>query len=289
MGGGNGPFWTAVELGLFAEEGVDLSVKQIKGGMAKVAEALVAGETHIATMGAPSLVRARLDGADLVCIIGLVNKLLFQIMTVPEITTVNALRGRTLATSRGSTDAVLWQWFLPQHDLRPGVDVNLREIPDTDDQIEALRRREIDGMTLSPASSTYLRKDGFNELVDFDKHNVDFQLGCVVTSRQLIETHPQETRAYVAAHVAAIRRYKQDRPLGLRVLQRYTGIEDQEILVHSYEMYVRNFLDWPYPSVKGLETVIETIAQLDPRASGLRPAEVCELRFLDMLREEEGT
>lgn len=288
MGGGNGPFWTAVELGLFTEQGLDLSVKQIKGGMPSIARALAAGEVQIATMGAPAMAVAKLNGADLVCIMGLVNKLLFQVMTQPEIKTVAELRGRTLASSRGSTDAILWQWFLPQHGFRPGIDVNLREIPDTDDQMEALRRREVDGMTLSPAGSTYLQHEGFNELVDFEQHNVDFQLGCIVTTRQFAQNHPEETRAYVAGHLAGMRRYKRDRDLGLRVLEGYTGIKEPGILVHSYEMYVRNFLDWPYPSVKGLETVLGALAQLDPRASELRPADLCDFRFLDQLREAAG-
>jgi NitT/TauT family transport system substrate-binding protein len=286
IGGGNGPFWAAINGGLFEDYGLDVEVREMKGGMRETARALGSGEVHIATLAAPALVQADLNGAGLVAIMGLMNKLGFQVMTQPEIKTVADLRGKTLASSRGSTDAVLWQWFLPRHGLEPGKDVRLAEIADTRDQMEALRKREIDGMTLSPAGSTYLKMEGFNELVNFEPQQIDFQLGCIVSSRQFVQKHPEETLAYLRGHVASMRRYKRDRELGLRTLRGYTGISDPEVLRITYETFARNFLDWPFPNVQGFETIIQALSQIDPRAKGHEPGEFIDAGPLEQLQKE---
>lgn len=263
-----------------------VSVEPVEGGSSALVQALVNGDIHMANLAAAPLVLGNLDGAKLVCVMGLVNKLVFQVMTTPEVSSVADLRGRTLASAPGNTADVIWQWFLPQHGLQPGVDVKLREISSQPKQMEALRRGEIQGMTLSPAGSVYLRQEGFNELVDFSVLDVDFQLGCVVTTRRFAQAHPEETLGYISAYIEAIRRYKEDRAAGLRVLRGYTGIADEEVLLRTYEVFARVFEDWPYPSEAGFATVIDTVAQMDPRAKNRAPAEFVDLRFLDELRRE---
>lgn len=260
---------------------------RVEGGSSALVQALVNGDIHLANLAAAPLVLANLDGADLVCVMGLVNKLVFQVMTVPEVRSVADLRGRTLASAPRNTADVVWQWFLPQHGLQPGVDVELREIPSQPKQMGALRRGEIHGMTLSPAGSAYLRQEGFNELVDFSVMDVDFQLGCVVTTRRFAQAQPDETMRYISAYVEAIRRYRGDRAAGLKVLRGYTGIADEDVLLRTYEVFARTFQDWPYPSEAGFATVIDTVAQMDSRAKGLVPADFIELRFLDDLRRKE--
>ena len=286
LGGGNGPFWAAVNLGLFREHGVSVTVDHLGGGSVVLARALAAGTIHFGNMGASALVHGNLEGADLVCVMGGVHKLVFQIVTLPEVRDVADLRGRTLATDHGNTSDVLWHWFLPQHGLRPGEDVQLLELPSQSLQMEALRRGQVHGMTLSPAGSTYLEKEGFKVLVDFPRLDVDFQLGCVVSTRRFVEAHPEETLRYLSGYVAAIRLYKGDRELGLRTLRGYTGIDDQGVLETTYETFTRTFQDWPYPGMEGFETVVRTIAQLDERAAGRTAAEFMDLQFLDRLRSQ---
>src|SRR5688572_8068793 len=114
LGGGNSPFWIAVKRGYFAANGLDVEVRRQPGGSPAQVRALVDGKLDFAMLGATSMLAANLDGADLVCVMGVVTKLAFQVMVQPDIKTVADLRGRTLAASKGSTDAVLWHWFLPQ-------------------------------------------------------------------------------------------------------------------------------------------------------------------------------
>ena len=100
MGGGNGPFWTAVQQELFAQHGVRVSVDRVEGGSSALVQALVNGDIQLANLAAAPLVMANLDGAELVCVMGLVNKLVFQVMTAPEVRSVADLRGRTLASAK---------------------------------------------------------------------------------------------------------------------------------------------------------------------------------------------
>ncbi len=285
LGGGNAPFWAAVRWGLFERYGVEVVPTPVKGGMAAIARALSRGDLQIATVAATSLIDACLGGAELVAIMGLMNKLGFQIMSQPEIRAPADLRGRRLATSRGGTDAVIWRWFLPQQGLVPGKDAALVEVSDNEVQMDMLRRREIDAMTLSPAGSTYLKLEGFHELVDFSQQDVDFQLGTVVTTRAFLASHRDEVLAYLRGHVAALRRYKRQPEAGMQVLRGYTGVGHPEVLRVTYDTFSRRFLDWPYPSVKGFETVLGTLAELDPRARGHSPEAFIEPGPLRQLQD----
>src|SRR5690348_226673 len=136
MGGGSAPVLAGVEWGLFQHYGCEVIPRPIKGGMAAIAQALDQGEVQIATVAGASVIKACLDGAEMVAIMGLMNKLGFQVMTLPEVTDVADLRGRRLASSPGGTDEVIWHWFLPQHDLLPGRDVILVHVPDNEVQMD---------------------------------------------------------------------------------------------------------------------------------------------------------
>ena len=135
-------------------------------------------------------------------------------------------------------------------------------------------------MTLSPAGSTFLRKEGFRELSDFEAEQIPFQLGCVVARRAFIDANPDTVRAFVQGYAAGMRRYRSDRALGLRILGEYTGIQDPEILEYTYDVFTRNFDDPPAPSPAGFQAVLDALALTDARAAGRRPEEFIDSRFL---------
>lgn len=239
----------------------------------------MAGDLDFANAGGTGLIQADLEGADLVALMGLANRLLYQVMASPNIQTPADLRGRTLAVSRGSTDQALWGWYLQRNGLDP-KDVHFLELPSHEQQMNALRDGRVQAMTLSPAGSTFLRKEGFTELSDFEAERIPFQLGCVVARRAFIEANPETARAFVLGYVAGLRRYRSDRVLGLRVLGEYTGIRDPEVLDHTYDVFTRNFDDPPAPSPAGFQAVLHALALNDPRAAGRLPEEFIDTQFL---------
>lgn len=274
-----------MQLGLFERHGAHVRFHRVPGGAARVTAALMEGSLDFAHLGASAIVRANLDGADLVAVIGLAGRLVNQVMARPDIRRMEDLRGRRLArTSRGS-DAVLWHWILPRYGLRPDRDVNFVDIEERKDQMNALRDGTVDAITLSPSGSTYLRKEGYRELVDFSKHDADYALGCLVTTRRLLDARPEEALRYVSGYVEAVQLYNKDRELGIRVLRDYTHIEDDEVLGETYDVFHRAARPWPYPSVAGFAAVIETLALLDSRATAVQPATCIDGRLLDQLRE----
>jgi hypothetical protein len=106
-----------------------------------------------------------------------------------------------------------------------------------------------------------------------------------VTTRRVLEARPDDALRYVSGYVDAIRRYHQDRELGIRVLRGYTHIDDEEILGETYDVFRRAAQPWPYPSEAGFTAVIETLARLDPRAGSVVPGACIEHGLLDQVRQ----
>jgi ABC-type nitrate/sulfonate/bicarbonate transport system substrate-binding protein len=117
------PFWIAWDRGLFKKNGLDVEMIFIEGG-SRVVQAMVAGDTPIAHVGATPIASGNLRGADLVMCAATVNKILFQFFVAKEITRPEDLRGKKFAISRfGSSSDFALRAALKALGLDPRKDV----------------------------------------------------------------------------------------------------------------------------------------------------------------------
>ncbi|MBI2371894.1 MAG: ABC transporter substrate-binding protein [Deltaproteobacteria bacterium] len=93
------PAWVAHDLGSFRQHGLDVQLRYIESGRLGVA-ALVARELPVLVLAATAAIQAALGGADVVLIAGLTNILAYRVVTVPEITRPEELRGKKLGILR---------------------------------------------------------------------------------------------------------------------------------------------------------------------------------------------
>src|SRR5919206_1036975 len=84
--GAYGPFWTAVEAGYFADEGIDLHLTQVDSTSRGIA-VLFSGEAQFCTLDGQTIIEADLKGADLRSIAAITNRLIFSVMVEPSIKT----------------------------------------------------------------------------------------------------------------------------------------------------------------------------------------------------------
>src|SRR5919206_3362287 len=75
--GAYGPFWTAIEAGYFAEEGLDLHLTTVDSTSRGIA-VLFSGEAQFCTLDGQTIIEADLKGADLRSIAAVTNRLVFS-------------------------------------------------------------------------------------------------------------------------------------------------------------------------------------------------------------------
>ena len=90
-------------------------------------------------------------------------------------------------------------------------------------------------------------------------------------------------RRYVRSHVEAVHRMWTDKESTIKALSRYMGSGlDRETLERSYENVMTEAM-YPkkqYPSLEGLKTVLEDIAERDPRAKTTKPEQFVDMSFI---------
>lgn len=285
LGSGSTPLWVAREAGIFAEEGLEVELALIRGST-HVVEALLADQVQFANIAAPAAVEADLGGADLVVLTGGMNWLVQALVTRPEIGRPEQLRGRTIGIGESGDiqDRVL-RIFLKQHRLQLGADVTSRAIESQPDALARMERGEIDGAIFSPPYVYLAAKRGFRVLIDAAEQRIEYQLGGIIARRSYVESHPEVTRAFVRSYVLAVHHAHTHSDFVAGMLRKYSRIEDDDVARQTYAMLDRTFQPAPYPSVKGVQAILDHLAETNPSALGADARNMIDERWVRELDE----
>ncbi|HZD39721.1 MAG TPA: ABC transporter substrate-binding protein [Terriglobales bacterium] len=281
--------WVAKESGIFASNGLDVQLIYFSGGTLATM-ALIAGETPITQTAGPAIVNAVLNGADTVMIAGGVTTLDYWLLSRPEIKSAAQLKGGSVAISRfGSASDFIVRYALQRIGLTPVKDVAILQVGALPDRLAAMETNRVQATVLAPPAMYMAQKRGFNILADVAALGLAYQATGVATTRRFIREHPEIVRKYVKSQVEAVHRFKTDRALGMRVLSRYLGLKEKDILERTYEGAIaENKLPAKqYPTIEGIKTILEPL-KTNPKAKSARPEDFVEMRFIKEL-DENGT
>jgi NitT/TauT family transport system substrate-binding protein len=278
------PAWMAKESGIFRENGLDVQLVYFRGGTTAMM-ALLSRETPISEVAGPSIVSASLRGTDVVMIAGGVVTTDEWLMTRPDIKTAEQLKGGSVATSifGGSSDFIV-RMTLKRLGLIPVKDVAIVQIGGVPERMTALEKGKVQAALLGVTESLMAQKKGFNALVVVSQA---YQAAGVGTTRRFIRESPDIVRRYVKSQIEAVHRIKTDRETGRRVLVKYLGPQDKEILESRYD-YISADDKLPpkqYPTLEGIKNILEPLAETDPKAKSAKPEDFVDMRFIKELDE----
>jgi NitT/TauT family transport system substrate-binding protein len=280
------PAYVAYETGIFRQNGLDVQIIYFSGGATRIA-ALVSGDAPITQGSGPAAVTSNLRGSDAVIIAGGVVTLDFWLMSRPEIKSAQQLKGGVIGISRfgGVNDSIL-RFLLPKVGLTLGKDVTVRQVGGLPERLAALEAGQIQASIFNPPVSFIAQKRGYNILGDVASLGMVYQHTCVATTRKFIQSNPDIVRKYVKSQIEAVHRLKTDRQTGIKVLSKYVrGLSDQEILAKSYDQAIADnkMPRKQYPSLEGVKSILEDLAESDPKARTAKAEEFVDMRFVQEL------
>jgi NitT/TauT family transport system substrate-binding protein len=80
------------------------------------------------------------------------------------------------------------------------------------------------------------------------------------------------TLSYLKSIVEAIARIKKDKPFAVEVMGKYLRTKDKELLDQTYDFAITKYLKArPYPTAEAFRSVIDELAQVNPKAKGQDP------------------
>jgi len=282
------PAWVAKETGIFTKNGLDVQLVYVRAAMS--AMGLLSGDTPIAQAAGPGIVSSNLQGSDTVMIAGGVVALNHWLISRPEIKTPQQLKGGFVAVGAiGSLTDYVARFALRKIGLTPLKDVSMLAIGAPPDRILAVETGRAQATVVIPPASFVMQKRGYNVLADVAALGLPYQVAGVATTRSFINKNPDIVRKYMQAQVEAVHKMKTDRATTLKVLTKYfSGLKDREILDKTYDQIVASDKILPpkqYPTLDGIRTILETLADREPKAKAAKPEDFVDMRFAKQLDE----
>jgi len=103
-------------------------------------------------------------------LMGLANRTLFSLIVVPEITSVQDLKGKVIGINAfGGTQAIVSEEFLRSKGLEPGKSVQLLALGDDAARMAALEKRLIHATLFPPPTNVFAERQGYRILVRADE------------------------------------------------------------------------------------------------------------------------
>ncbi|HSK31233.1 MAG TPA: ABC transporter substrate-binding protein, partial [Candidatus Limnocylindria bacterium] len=162
----------AKDRGLFAKHGLYVESVYIPGGSTNV-QVLVSGSLDLSQLSGAPGVAANLEGADLVYFLGLLDKLNYQLVTRPEITSIEQLKGRKFAVSRfGSSADFGMRALLKRVGVDPVKEATILQIGDEPARIAAVTSGNVDGTVVNAPFGSEAARLKLNVIADSVKMDI---------------------------------------------------------------------------------------------------------------------
>jgi len=287
IGGSQASVWIPYEAGIFRKYGLDVELLYVGGG-GRAAQVVQSGEVPIGVFTGGAVINSNLAGGDLVVIASTMNVMTFSVVARPEIRRVEDLKGKKMGITRfGSASDFGLRYAEGKWPIKRQRDFAVIQSGGMPEQLNALRTGALDAAVLNVELTIVARKEGFKELADIGKMGLSFPTSSVCTTRSYIRRNENTVRKFIRAFVDGVHYAKTQRVFGVQVMKKYLRNEDTAFVNELYDLYVlQNIPQIPRPSPEALKTVLDQMAETDPRVVNLRPEQFIDARFFQELERE---
>jgi NitT/TauT family transport system substrate-binding protein len=287
VAGSQASFWIPHEAGIFRKHGLDVELLYVGGG-GRAAQVVQSGEVPIGTFTGGAVVNANLAGGDLVIIASSLNVFTFVVMAKPDIRSVEDLKGKKIGISRfGSATDFGLRFAESQWPIKRQRDFAVLQVGGVTDILAALRTGGVDAGVINAELAILARRDGFRDLADISKMGLSFPTSSIVTTRSYIKRNENTVRKFIHAYADGVHFAKTQRAFSVQVMSKYMRNNDLALVNDLYELYlIQNMLRIPRPTPEPIKTVLDQMAETDPRAASLKPEQFIDGRFFQELEKE---
>jgi NitT/TauT family transport system substrate-binding protein len=278
----------AQQAGLFRKNGIDASLIFVAGGSLGI-QAMVGGDVPITQADGSASVAASVAGVDVVMIASFLNTFPYSLVSLPEIKTVEQLKGGKIAISRfGSATDLAVKMALAKVGLNPEKDATLLQVGAQTARVAALQSKNVQATIITPPFTLTARKAGYTTLIDMAQLNIPYQLTALVTSRAFIKSQPDLIMAVMRSLAEGVHFYKTQKEPSIKILSKYLQTTDRDALEETYrEVSLKVVPEKPYPTLAGIQTIIDELATKNPKLKGAKPEDFVDMSFVKRLDDEK--
>ncbi|HEY1372746.1 MAG TPA: ABC transporter substrate-binding protein [Candidatus Binatia bacterium] len=275
--------WIAQEAKLFDKYNIDSHMVLIASGSLMV-QSMLGGDLPISAAAGSASVDAALAGSDMTMFGTLVKVPAFYIMALPEIKSIEDLRGKSVGVTRfGSSTDFAMRYILKKQGLEPGKDVALLQTGDLFGAAAMLKTRAIVAAPFSSPLNLKAEEAGARTLMNMGKAGVYFPHDAFMARRAFLSANEDLVLRFIKAYSEAVYKLQNDPDGSKRAIKKYVRADDTKTLDAVYR-YAVDYVDRiPYNSREGVQEVLNQTVARNPKAKGMAPESFYDDHFVKEL------
>jgi NitT/TauT family transport system substrate-binding protein len=285
----HGALWVAEQKGILRKHGIEAEVIVVGGAGTTGVSALLANDIQYVSAAGDAIVNSNLRGGDTVMIASVINKGFQRLVVRPDIKTPAEIKSKRIAVTRVGAIShtvllmILRRWGMTEKDIQ------IVQLGSSPYMVASLEKGGIEGAVLTSPSIFVAEDQGYRTLLDLADTDIYYLQTMLATTRSYIRANREKTLRFLRGFVEGIAYFKQNKRESLDVLSKKLRVSSaqERSLERSYDLMATKFYDMPpYPSLRGVETVLGFVEKDNPKAKGADPKS-----FVDdtLLREIEAS
>ena len=286
LSGSISPLWVMTENRIFEKHGLAVTPVFIEGGTRAMA-AMLGGDAPIGLIGGSSPILARMRGADTVILAGVFNTMPFSLVVLPSINDPKQLKGQKIAISTfGSSSDLAARMAIEHFGLQPVKEVAILQVGTASSRVSAMESGAVQGTVVEFDNLPVIRKFGYRVMLDLSTLGLDYQHLVVASIESYLRSQPRIVDAFMRAWVEGMKFYLNNKEASKKAIAKYSKIKDNEGLEFIYASYAKIFPRVPYPTMKGIQTIVASLRERDPAIKEIPLERFVELSPLKKLESE---
>ncbi len=275
--------WVAEDAGIFAKHNIQADLILITSA-SKMVQAMLGGDVPFAAAGGSAAVDANLSGADIVMVGVLAKVPAFYMMALPEIRSIEDLRGKPVGVTRfGSSTDFTVRYLLRKHGINPERDVTLIQTGDLFAAAAMLKTKAIVAAPVSSAANLRGEEAGARSVLNMGTAGVYFPHDAWMARRTFLNSNEDLVRRFMRAYSEGVHRLFTDPAAARRAVQKFTRATDPRI-VDAVTQYAIDYVEKiPYNSRDSIVEVLNQAAVRNPKAKTAKPESFYDDRFVKEL------
>ncbi len=266
--------WVAEQKGLFRKHGLDPEIVVIGGAGPMGVSALLAGDIQFITSAGDAVINANLRGGDTVLVAGVINSGLQRFVARPEIKSFADVKGKKIGVTRiGAVSHAALLIILRRFGLSEN-DVQIVQVGSSPNMLASLDKGGISAAVLTLPSIFVAEDRGYRTLADLADLNISYLHAMMATTRAYLRAQRDRAKRFLLGYLEGIAYFKQHKDESLEIVKRKLRVSavQEANLARAYDLLAMKYYETiPYPSLKGVETVLGFIEKETPKAKGADP------------------
>jgi len=278
--------WVAKDEGLFRKYGLDVELIFLRGGQVAI-QALTGGDPPLMTVG--NVIIANLQGHDIVLVGAVENSYDQSVFARPGVAArMEQLKGKRFGISGfGSATHNAALILFKKFNLEANKDVMFVPTGTGPERLAAMGAGRIDATFFNPSEVPQALKAGLVEIIQMADLDFEVQGSGLATSRSFIKANRGIVKSALKAYVEGIHYIFANRPPTLKSLAKYMRTNEPEVLDYSYQHYLKRTPKRPYPTMKGIQNLVDMSVGQILQTKTAKPEQFVDLSFLQELEAEK--